>query len=142
MPMHESQQGKKRFKLAIIEDCDLVLNVYLDKMSRVRSLDICTPTAISSEKQAIALMMREKPDIVITDLSLTSNHIEGFAILRKIRELLPDAIVAVSTSIYTPISHDALCERMRHEAEFVFHKADVAGMIRFLRHAIRELKNN
>lgn len=119
---------KKPLKLAIFEDQQMVLDEYLKEFGQDKGVAICTRRAISSQAEAVSICEREKPDIIITDLCLTSEHQQGFAILASIREMLPDAIVALSTMNYDLSAEDAWTSRiLKAGFNYVIQKGDLAG---------------
>gem|GEM_PF-5462784 len=117
---------KKPLKVAIFEDQQMVLDGYIKEFGKDNGIAICTSRAISSQAEAVSVCRREKPDIVITDLCLTSDHQQGFAILAKIREILPEAIVALSTMNYDPVAGDVWTERiLKSGFNYVIQKGDI-----------------
>ena len=128
MPPPSLEPVRKPLKVLILDDTPEVLAAYQAEFGALKGVTISTKK-ITSQAEAISLCEHEKPDIVITDLCLRSDMMHGFAILKTLREILPDTIVALSTSVWDPQSKGGIIERIRSENfDYVFQKADIAGM--------------
>ena len=129
----------RQLKVLVIEDTSQVLEIYLNEILKIPGVIVCSCRPVESVHEATALAMREMPDLVITDISLTPNHHQGFAIVPAIRRICPDAIIAISSSMYSPDSHDEFNERARQAADFVIEKADLRGLRQIIETAQQNL---
>ena len=124
---------RRAVRVAIFEDNPMVIFAYREIFSlnsNVRVLN-CKPTL--SVDEAVALFMAERPDVVITDLSLNDGQTEGFEILRRIKEISPKTPVGLSTSSYHPQKNDEInIEIRKHGFDALFQKADTTQMCEFI----------
>ena len=124
---------RRQVRVAIFEDNAMVLFAYreifaLNANARVVN---CKPTLTVDE--AIAVFMAERPDVVITDLSLNDGETEGFEILRRIKEISPETPVGLSTSSYHPQKNDEINVKIRkHGFDALFQKAETTQMCEFI----------
>jgi DNA-binding NtrC family response regulator len=139
LPDTSSEPIRKLVKIVIFEDTDFLLDLFFDNLKVLKGFDIVSPKTTCSTAEALRTFEKEKPDIVITDLCLTSDHTEGFDILAAIKKVSPDTVVVLSTSIYSDKGTDDLsCEIRRKGFDAVFHKLDFEHLTGFLQQTIRE----
>lgn len=67
--------------LVVVEDSPAMLRLLLAMLARVQGLHVVGTAG--SEREAIALIARTRPDVVLLDLFLTPGH--GLEVLRAIR---------------------------------------------------------
>ena len=121
-------------KVVVIEDTPIVLDLYHEKLGKIKGIDLVKTPPVESFDLAMEIFREVQPHIVITDLSLTSAHTEGFGILRTLKRCAPGVCVILTTSIYSPANHDELNEHIRHaKFDAVFHKADLEHLAEFIR---------
>ncbi len=92
----------------IIEDTQVLLDLYLERLGRLKDVMVCNRGAVESADDALTLFLAHRPDIVVTDLSLTQGGTEGFDILRRIKERSPATRVILTSSVYRPENTDEL----------------------------------
>lgn len=121
----------RQARVAIFEDNAMVCFAYSEILSACASVVYATPVLTVDE--AIAVFLRERPDVVITDLSLNDKGTEGFEILRRIREISPSTPVGLSTSSYHPQKNDEINREIRRQGfDALFQKADTRQMCEFV----------
>jgi DNA-binding NtrC family response regulator len=136
----KEEQIRKQIRVLIVEDTPFLLDHYVKRLGRLDNISLVEVPVIESMDRALEIFKSEKPDIVITDLSLTASHTEGFGILRVLKRCSPDLCVVLTTSIYSPENHDELNEHIRHSKfDAVFHKLDLDGLVAFIRKKSLEL---
>jgi DNA-binding response OmpR family regulator len=90
-------------KVLLIEDdapCAELLMLRLAQLG-------CTVVSTDDAEQALALAMVERPNLVITDLRLSSDRLGGFRLIRKLREMEETARVPIIVhSVYALDSAD------------------------------------
>ena len=136
-----SLEPPQKLKVAIFEDADIILDLYKDRFGKMEGISLVNSQVISTVAEALSIFVHEKPDLSISDLSLTDGHTEGFSILRAIKKCSPGSLVALSTSIYSPNNHDDLTEHIRMARfDAVFHKVDLDNMAAYLM-KVRDARN-
>jgi DNA-binding NtrC family response regulator len=124
----------KPLRVMVIEDTPLVLDLYHENLGKIKGISLVKTPPVETFDLAMDLFRKEQPDIVVTDLSLTSAHTEGFGILRTLKKCSPRVCVVLTTSIYSPDNHDDLTEHIKHaKFDAVFHKADLQHLSEFIR---------
>lgn len=110
----------------IIEDFKPLLRLYLEELGKVRGLELKNWQPIETVDVAVSLFSIFRPQLVITDLSLTGGGTEGYEILSKIKSVAPETLVVLTTSNYFPWGHDAFSETARSMGfDAVFSKLDI-----------------
>jgi DNA-binding NtrC family response regulator len=139
-PMHE--RITKPARVMLVEDTQWLLDIYLQRLSRLHDIRVANSRAIKSVDRALELFLNENPDVVITDLSLTSGNTEGFEILHAVRELSLGAVVVLTTSIYSPQNDDDVNREIRRQPfDAVFHKLDFDHLAVYLERKAHELNH-
>jgi CheY-like chemotaxis protein len=117
---------RRHVDAVIFEDCSLILKLYLKELRKVRGLEIKNSDTIESVEQAMAVFGKAHPDLVITDLQLTSGHLEGYEILRRVKERSPLTYVILTTSNYSSAGNDDFSRECRSKGfDAVFPKLDI-----------------
>jgi DNA-binding NtrC family response regulator len=136
----KEEQIMKPLKVLVVEDAAFLLDHYVKRLGTLDNIKLIKVPTMESIDQALEVFKREAPDVVITDLSLTSSHTEGFGILRTLKRACPGICVVLTTSVYSPDNHDKLNEHIRHSKfDAVFHKLDLDNLVVFLRKRSLEL---
>ena len=131
-----------KLRVVVIEDFPLLFKIY-QKILHGHGFEVANPHPLNTVDAALFTIAQVRPDVVITDLSLTSNGLEGFEILRRLREIDPSLPVALSTSVYRSTNTDPLTEQMKSAGfDAVFHKVDFRGIVSFLDSSVRESVTN
>ncbi len=133
---HDPQEERicKHLRVLVIEDTPFLLEHYMKKLGALDFIALVRVPAVKSLDEAFAFVNAHRPDIVITDLSLTSSHTEGFEILRVLKKHIPEMCVVATTSIYSPRNNDEVNEHLRASRfDAVFHKLDLDGLELFLK---------
>jgi DNA-binding NtrC family response regulator len=132
VPGPANEPAKKLMKVAIFDDSPEVLLLYRDLLSII-TVDVLDLPPVTSVEQVMELFRRERPDIVITDLCLTSGGREGYDVLAKIKRESPNTPVALSTSTYSKTSLDPECVKMREKGyDALFNKVDLQGITEYI----------
>ncbi len=124
----------KHLRVLVIEDTPFLLQHYMDRLGALDFIALIRVPAVKSLDEAFAFVNAHRPDIVVTDLSLTSSHTEGFEILRVLKKHVPQMCVVATTAIYSPHNSDEVNEHLRKSRfDAVFHKLDLEGLELFLK---------
>jgi hypothetical protein len=116
----------RRIDTLVFEDFKPLLKLYISELGRVRGIDIKNWQAIESFDLAMSLFYVFRPQLVITDLSLTGGGTEGYAILEHIKSDSPNTLVVLTTSNYVPWGNDAFSNEVRSRGfDAVFPKLDI-----------------
>lgn len=125
-------------KAVVIEDNPLLLGIYLRRLAHLRDVEIPASATVRSLEEAAAVLQAHSPDIIITDLSLTSGCTEGFDVLAMARRELPGAKIVLTSLAYAPDRADSLSEQIRRAGfDAAFNKFDLDGVILFLETGVR-----
>ena len=136
------EPANRLVRLAIFEDSSFLLNLYVQRLGKQRSIDIRNSKTVQTVEEALSVFKKELPDIVITDLSLTPKGTEGFEINKRIRALAPNTIVVLTSSVYSP-KESGISEKMRKEKfDAIFHKMDLEGLDRFIEDRVLERRSS
>ncbi len=116
---------RRHLDAVVFEDFPPLLRLYLKELRKVRGIELRNSGIVESVGQAMSVFDAVHPDIVITDLQLTSGNTEGYEILRRVKEASPITVVVLTTSNYLPEGHDAFSEEVRSKGfDAVFPKLD------------------
>ncbi|MFH1685294.1 MAG: response regulator [Candidatus Micrarchaeota archaeon] len=130
VPMAESL--RKKAKVAIFDDVAEIIEAYSVFLGE-SEVCIVSREPVVSVSDALEVFRAERPDIVITDLSLTVGGTEGFDILDQIKAIAPEVPVVLSTSAYSHTSVDEICVEIRAKGyDAVFEKRDGDGIAEFV----------
>ncbi len=137
--LHHAQRPERRNnnkfrKVALFDDMPEIVTVYGELLSRPE-VRVITDSAVQTAEEALSIFRAERPDLVITDLSLTSNGTEGFDILKGIRRLSQTTHVPVAlfSSAYIQGGTDDLSVKIRNIGyDALFSKAQVNEVLAFV----------
>jgi len=126
-----TENHRTNVRVAIFDDSDAVIQAYTKRLNG--SVTVVTKEPVECVQTAVEIFKIEQPDVVVTDLSLTVGHTEGFDILRAIRDISPATPVALSTAAWCEQSTDELVQAIRRaHFDSVFQKADLHTLRRFV----------
>jgi DNA-binding NarL/FixJ family response regulator len=130
----QNERIRKTANLVIFEDVQVYLSICVRRLRRIEGVSIPHKKTVHSLDAAIQLFRRLRPEIVITDLSLTTHaRTDGIDILNEIKRLSSDTPVALATS-YSPGSADAITQTIQRAGfDAIFNKSDIAAMACFVR---------
>lgn len=132
-----------RVKVVVIEDHPLLFDLYLEKLGSIRRIVVPNRSPVESFEDALSLFQVHSPDMIITDLSLTESHAEGFSILRALKRVPSPPIVVLTTAVYSPHNTDELCQHLRRSRfDAVFHKLDFEHILPYLDHKAMQLQSH
>lgn len=129
------QQTEK--KVLVIEDCDLILLAY-NNFIKVPGANLFSMKSSNSISDAIELFLSVRADIVICDMDLSGNgsREDGLEILKVIKQIAPNTVVALSTSQYSQnesiVDPDFLAKIKSAGFDAIFEKGDVKGIKQFI----------
>lgn len=125
---------RKTVNLLIFEDVHDVLSIYVRRLRRIDGVKLPYRKTVHDPETALSLFRRMKPEIVITDLSLSkAARLDGIDILKEIRGISPGTPVAIATC-FSPGSTNATTETIMHAGfDAVFNKSDIRAMANFVR---------
>lgn len=113
LPISEDIRG---LKTIILEDHPILLNDTASFLRKSGLVELTDKQIATDLDEAIGILKREQPEVVITDLSLTPGGKEGFEILKEARKM-GGMLVILSTSLYVMNSQDTVNRQIR-EANF------------------------
>lgn len=129
----KEERIRRQVRVAIFDDSPEVNLAYSECFSSFAEANVVSCRPVFSVEDAIEIFRAIRPDVVITDLSLTDGKQEGFEILRKIKEISPGTPVALSTSAYHPRKNDGINSEIRKQGfDALFQKHDLASMCEFI----------
>jgi CheY-like chemotaxis protein len=129
----KTEMIRRPVRVAIFDDCPEVNIAYHDCFSSFTEARVVSSRPVFSADEALEIFRAMKPDVVITDLSLTDRGKEGFEILRRIKEISPTTLVGLSSSSYHPRNNDEINREIRKQGfDRLFQKADLASMCDFI----------
>jgi CheY-like chemotaxis protein len=129
----QAEPIRRQVRVAIFEDSPEVNLAYHDCFTSFADAVVVSSKPVLSTDDAIEIFRALRPDVVITDLSLTDGNFEGFEILKRIKEISPETPVGLSTSSYHPKKDDEINREIRrHGFDMLFQKHDLASMCDFI----------
>ena len=132
---------RRHVDVVVFEDFRPLLRLYLKELRKVRGLEMRNSETVESVEQAMSVFGTAHPDVVITDLQLTSGHTEGYEILRRVRQISPITYVILATQNYKSGGHDEFSEEVRAAGfDAVFPKLDAVRPGEPMKPHIEELK--
>ncbi len=124
---------RRQIRVAIFDDSPEINLAYGDCFKSFPGVDVVSSRAVFSVDEVLEIVRAVRPDVVITDLSLTDGNLEGFEILKRIKEISPNTLVGLSTSSYHPNKDDEINREIRkHAFDMLFQKHDLASMCDFI----------
>jgi DNA-binding NarL/FixJ family response regulator len=124
---------RRPIRVAVFEDNDSVFFGYKELLTSQSSGSVINDKPTLSVEEAIEIFLCERPDVVITDLSLADGGTEGFEILRRIKEISPTTPVGLSTASYHPDKKDEINQEIRKQGfDALFQKHEMASMCDFI----------
>ncbi len=133
---HEPKEERicRHLRVLVIEDTRFLHEYYMKRLGALKYIALLPVPPVVGLEQAFSLINAHRPDIVVTDLSLTASNTEGFEILRVLKKHVPQMCVVATTSIYSPHNVDEVNEHLRKSRfDMVFHKLDLEGLELFLK---------
>lgn len=129
-----SESNIRPLRTLVLEDFPPLLDLYKRHLKAVEGIELVDVKPVHSMDDALVAFNTAKPDIVVTDLSLTASNTEGFNILRVLRRCYPRLCIILTTSVYSPESTDELSEHIRKASfDAAFNKFDLESLILFLK---------
>jgi DNA-binding NtrC family response regulator len=124
----------KTVNVAIFEDTPAVLSIYVRRLRRIDGVSLPYTNPVYSPGAALSLFRRFRPEIVITDLSLSQPaRADGIDILHAIKGMSPGTPVALAT-LHTPGSTTLSAQEIERAGfDAIFNKIDFAGISEFVR---------
>lgn len=136
-----SERIRRPIKIVVIEDYEPLLKDCLFHLGHLENAQVCAQRTFKSTPEAMEAILREKPDIVITDLQLSPRNAEGFEILEAVNRLLPGTIVILTSVVYKPENTDELSQQIRQKPfNAAFNKFDYAHLMLFIEQKAHELR--
>jgi DNA-binding NtrC family response regulator len=134
--IEEPLKLQRQLRVALLDDDAPIISIALTEAFGAyvsRSVKLLNQDAVFTVDEAVSTFQALRPDVVITDLSLTPGNTEGFEILRRIKELSPSAVVVLLSSTYNPRGTDEVNQDIT-EAGFdaLFEKARVRDLCAFI----------
>lgn len=131
----------KTVSVAIFEDTSEFMSLYLRRMRRIDGVELPYKNPVYSTGAALALFRRFRPEIVITDLSLSQPaRADGIDILHAIKGMSPGTLVALA-ALHTPGSTTLTAQEIdRAGFDAVFNKTDFAGISQFVRTNVAKIR--
>lgn len=90
-PKPKTQATLKRKRILVVDDHPLMREGVAQWIQRSPDLEVCCQA--ESAAQALALVEKQKPDLVLTDISLTGRN--GLELIKDLGAILPDLPVLV-----------------------------------------------
>jgi len=119
-------------RVCVIEDAEMICNRLVEMIEDLAGVHVAGRTG--SVAQAIAMIMRERPDAVVLDMKLADCN--GLDVLRAVSRDAPEVAVIVLTN-YADDYYRELC--IRAGARYFFDKSSQFALIP---EALRELGRN
>ncbi len=124
----------RHLRVLVIEDTPFLLEHYMKRLGALDFIALIRVPAVKSLDDAFAFINAHRPDIVVTDLSLTASHTEGFGIVRVLKKHDPQMCIVATTAVYSPHNDDELNRHLRDSKfDAVFHKLDLEGLELFIK---------
>lgn len=120
---------------ALIVDDEKMIRMGMKKVIPWESLGIQKVDTAASAREALELLEREKPDLMITDIQMT--EMTGLQLIEKARELLPEIRVIVLTG-YDNFEYARQSLRLQVQ-DFFLKPIDEEDLCRAIRKQIQEL---
>jgi DNA-binding NarL/FixJ family response regulator len=83
--------GSDRIRIMIVDDHPAIREALIDTIKKKMGMEVCAD--VESAAEAFAVLRREKPDVAITDISLSDSH--GLNVVESMRVQYPDVHVIV-----------------------------------------------
>lgn len=96
-------------KILIVDDSPFIRMVLRDIVSRVGAKEDHRIIEADTGTEAVRLVKKERPDLVLLDIIMPEGETEGVNVLKIISENLPNTKVVMITAV----GHDAMIERCR-----------------------------
>ncbi len=130
----ERRNDRKSHRVAIFDDMPEMVKLCRELLQGPE-IRVVTDDAVQTVGEALSIFQAQRPDLVVTDLSLTRGGTEGFDILDGIRQLSPTIHVPVAlyTSSYIQGGTDDLSKKIRGAGyDALFSKMQMHDLVAFV----------